>query len=148
MRLYENVQLRLFYALPISHFISLPPALINNVLGMKVNVCDEKCITSWKKTYRRNWPFSCWCVWCTALKNLLLWMLCSFAALRTKPLLPSVSPLLISEIRVCQIKYRWIQMLCFIIVWICFTHFYISTNTCCIFVISDSGRTLIKTSVL
>lgn len=31
-----------------------PPALINNLSGMKVNVCNEKCITSWKPIGRTD----------------------------------------------------------------------------------------------
>lgn len=33
MRLYQNVDLKLFYALPVSYFINLPPDLINNEAG-------------------------------------------------------------------------------------------------------------------
>ena len=46
MWVYQDVEPRLFHALPVSFFINLLCALINNVAGINVNVCDEKCITS------------------------------------------------------------------------------------------------------
>lgn len=45
MRLYQNVEMMLFYTLPLSHLIKppYPPhTQINNALEVEVNVCDEK----------------------------------------------------------------------------------------------------------
>lgn len=140
MRLYRNVKLKLFYALPISHFINLSLALINNLLEMKVNVCNEKCITSWKPIGRADLSVA-------DVSEHYTWKPASLDALQpcTKPQMSfthafnSWNSGIQDEMqtKTNALLYGYSKVLHKFL----HIHIWCLYSTCCTFVISDTGRT-------